>query len=112
MFNIITGRILAGAAVAAFLAGATLGWTVNGWRLDNQVTLVQLAEERLRNAALEDNLRRIRETLIADGKSELKDLQTMEEIDALTAEVVKAATDKPAFSAATVDSLRSLFDKR
>lgn len=112
MFSIITGRILAFSVIGALLMGFGGGWTVQGWRLDNAVTKQQLLEEQLKNAALQQNLATIAAVLGVDAKKAAEDDLTLEEIDALSSEIAKAASDKPALSAPTVDGLRNLWDRK
>lgn len=112
MFSLITGRILAFSVIGAILIGFGGGWTVQGWRLDNAVTNQKLLEEQLKNAALQQNLATIATVLGVDAKKASEDDLTLEEIDALSTATTKAATDKPALGAATVDGLRNLWDRK
>ena len=104
-------RAIALGSLVALMLGFGTGWTVQGWRLDNAVTKQQLLEEQLRNAALQHNLTTIAAVLGLDAKKAAEDDLTLEEIDALAATITKAATDKPALSADTVDGLRKLWDR-
>jgi hypothetical protein len=94
--------LLFGAAVA-FAAGSWAGHEVTKWYYQAKTLSAQ-------NRALEDNLRRIREALIQDGKSATVDLKTQEEITRHVDEMVAKAGTGPCLGADDVDRVRDLFN--
>lgn len=101
--------VLFGAALA-FAAGAYSGHEVTKWYY--QVELTKIANKSLtdRNAALEDNLRLIREVLNVDTQSAEIDTATLATLRSKIDETIRNAEGTPALSAPTVDRLRRWWD--